>query len=294
MERKIQVGIIGCGGIAQVHAWALAQMENVELKAFCDIEIDRAKSLAEKFSSKDEGGLHSVICDDWRALLDAELDVVHICTPHHLHAPMAIELLQHGKAVFMEKPCAISSEQFMQLKKVQEEHPGMLGFCFQNRYNEATLFIDQTVKEGMIGRIRGGRAFVTWRRDKEYYAGSAWKGRLATEGGGALINQSIHTLDLLLRYLGKPSDVKGTISCHHLKEPSIEVEDTVEAWMEFPDGGRACFYASNAYASDAPVYLELQGEQGRICMNGSEITVYEDGKAPQHVICDVKSGMGKT
>ena len=91
------------------------------------------------------------------------------------------------------------------------------------------------VGERKIGKVVGGRAFVTWRRDETYYAGSPWKGNLATEGGGALINQSIHTLDLLLRYLGLPEQVEASCSNHHLKG-IIEVEDTVEAWMAFGDG----------------------------------------------------------
>ncbi|MBR6476887.1 MAG: Gfo/Idh/MocA family oxidoreductase [Lachnospiraceae bacterium] len=301
-DRRYKVGILGCGGIAQVHVWALNAIKGVELKAFCDVDIDKAKRLFEldrelkKNSGKNaEGcGMPQVeISDDWRSLLDSDLDVIHVCTPHHLHAPMAKELLCHGKAVFMEKPCAISVEQFGELQREDEAHPGSLGFCFQNRYNESTLLMDRIVREGRIGEIRGGRAMVTWRRDEEYYSESLWKGRIATEGGGALINQSIHTLDLLLRHLGRPYDVKGSIANHHLKETDVEVEDTVEAWMEFPGGARACFYASNAYATDAPVYLELQGTKGRICINGSEVSVYADGENPMHVSSDLAPGMGK-
>ena len=309
-----KAGIIGCGNIAQVHAWAIGNIRDVKLTALCDIDIKKAEKLAEKISSLNQtekpaektGSLdqtedpdtetdHSYvkICENWKDFLDSDLDVIHVCTPHFLHAPMASEMLKNGKAVFVEKPCAISSEQFEELKKADSKHPGKLGFCFQNRYNETTLLIEKLVSEGRIGKVQGGRAFVTWRRDDGYYTGSAWKGRLETEGGGALINQSIHTLDLLLGFLGEPIVVKSSIANHHLKDARIEVEDTVEAWMEFPDGKRACFYASNGYASDAPVILELQGEKGRICMNGSEVTVYRDGEAPEHYICEQTHGIGK-
>ena len=127
-----------------------------------------------------------------------------------------------------------------------------------------------------------------------YYTESSWKGKLASEGGGALINQSIHTLDLLLRYLGEPVIIRGNTANHHLVNKEIEVEDTVEAWLEFDDGSRACFYASNGYVSDAPIYLELQGEKGRLCLNGTELTVYREGDEPIHTICDLKGGMGKS
>ncbi|MBR4724245.1 MAG: Gfo/Idh/MocA family oxidoreductase [Lachnospiraceae bacterium] len=298
-----KAGIIGCGGISQVHCAVLAGMDDVELAAVCDVTEEKAVKLRELYlgqndNKKADAAGRIRICTDWHEICGMDLDVVHICTPHYLHVPMAVELLDAGKAVFMEKPCAISQEQFDELKAADERHPGMLGICFQNRYNETTRMIDDGVSEGKIGKITGGRAFVTWRRDEDYYSGSPWKGRIATEGGGALINQSIHTLDLLLRYLGEPETVKATVSNHHLgaipafgerpvtecpvtsdrqavkpDEPAVkpDIEDTVEAWMEFADGARACFYASTGYITDAPVILEIQGDKGRISMNGSAV-----------------------
>ena len=282
-----KVGLIGCGNIAQVHGWALQGMENVELAAVCDVIEEKATAFAKQY-----GDEKTKVYTDWHKLCESDAEVVHICTPHYLHAPMAAELLRHGKAVFMEKPCGISREQFAELKREDTLHPGKLGFCFQNRYNETTLAVDRLVAEGKIGKVKGGRAFVTWRRDEEYYAGSEWKGAWATEGGGALINQSIHTLDLLLRYLGSPEEVAATISNHHLKG-KIEVEDTVEAWMAYGDGKRACFYASNGYAADAPVLLELEGEQGRITVNGSEVTLWTKEKGAEHFSYESKNGIGK-
>ncbi|MCR5092414.1 MAG: Gfo/Idh/MocA family oxidoreductase [Lachnospiraceae bacterium] len=288
-------GIIGCGGIAQVHAWVLRHMADVKLCALCDVVAEKAEKLA-------EGSGDIRITDDWKSFCESDLDVVHVCTPHDLHAPMAAELLRAGKVVFAEKPCSVTREQFRELMEEDMRHPGRLGFCFQNRYNETTRLMDHLVQEGRIGAVTGARAFVTWRRDREYYAGSPWKGRLKREGGGALINQSIHTLDLLLRYLGKPEIVKGSMANHHLadvvfldsgEDVRIEVEDTIEAWMRFPGGRRACFYASNGYAADAPVLLELQGETGRISMNGQEVTLYKQDGEIQHHFCEEKSGIGK-
>lgn len=282
-----KVGLIGCGNIARVHGWVLQNMENAELVAACDVVEEKATAFTEQY-----GGEKTKVYTDWRELCESDVDVVHICTPHYLHAPMAAELLRWGKAVFMEKPCTISREQFAELKQEDTLHPGKLGFCFQNRYNETTLAMDRMIVEGKIGKVKGGRAFVTWRRDEDYYADSLWKGRWETEGGGALINQSIHTLDLLLRYLGNPEEVAATLSNHHLKE-RIEVEDTVEARMAFGDGKRACFYASNGYAADAPVLLELEGEQGRITMNGSEITLWTAEQGAEHFSYETKNGIGK-
>lgn len=302
----MKVGIIGCGSIAQVHGWVLSQMEDIRIEAVCDIERNRAGKFIEKFCRSNachkevnghigndrraENACH--IETDWRQLCDMELDAVHICTPHYLHAPMATELLKNGKAVFMEKPCAVSREQYAQLEEADRMHPGKLGICFQNRFNMTTETADRLVAEGMIGKVTGARAFVTWRRDESYYTGSPWKGKKETEGGGALINQAIHTLDLLLRYLGKPERVEATASNHHLKG-MIEVEDTVEALMEFPGGERACFYASNGYAADAPVILEIQGDKGRITVCDNEVTVWSREKGPEHIICEETKGIGK-
>ncbi len=308
-----KVGIIGCGSIAQVHAWVLSNMEDVEICALCDVDASRARNIADKYlNEKNRGSIHSekytddtkvdsasedkrdtesLIYTNWHDLLDIDIDAVHICTPHYLHAPMAVEFIKRGKAVFCEKPCAISLEQFDELKNADLKHPGLLGYCFQNRYNETTLLMDKLIAEGRIGEVTGVRAFVTWRRDRSYYEGSPWKGRLETEGGGALINQSIHTLDLMLRYLGEPEQVKASISNHHL--PSIEVEDTVEAWMMFEGGRRGCFYASNGYATDAPVIIDIQGETGRISLNGREVSLYAEGKDPEHFLCERQQGIGK-
>ena len=282
-----RVGIIGCGNIAQVHAWVLRDMKDAELVAVCDTDIAKAHELSQKWTTG-----KAMVFTDWRELCLTEVDVVHICTPHYLHVPMALEALKQGKAVLMEKPCAISREEFEQLKEMASRKPGKLGFCFQNRYNDTTLLMNDLVSQGVIGELTGGRAFVTWRRDEAYYEGSDWKGKPDTEGGGVLINQSIHTLDLLLHFLGKPKQIQATMSNHHLKG-KISVEDTVEAWMEFKDGKRACFYASNGYATDAPVILELQGTGGRITMNGPEVAVWTPDEGIRHILCEQKDGIGK-
>ena len=282
-----KAGIIGCGAIAQVHGWVLHGMEDVELTAVCDVDEEKAKVLSEQYADG-----RAEIYSDWRALCAAKLDVLHICTPHFLHVPMAVEALRCGKAVFMEKPCAISKEQFAELVCADAQYPGRLGFCFQNRYNETTKEMDRMISSGKIGLLTGGRAFVTWRRDEAYYQGSPWKGKWETEGGGVLINQSIHTLDLLLRYLGRPKKVAATITNHHLSD-FIEVEDTAEAWLSFANGKRACFFASNGYVTDAPVLLELQGEKGSILLNGSEVTVRSEENGIEHFCCEQGNGIGK-
>lgn len=280
MERK--AAIVGCGGIAQVHAQAIEGLDGVELCAFVDCRKERAEKLAARFG----GGRAEVYGDLEEMLAAGQPDVVHICTPHYLHVPMALKVLERGGAVFMEKPPAISAQQFRELKCAAGSR-GRIGICFQNRYNASVNKVDELLQEGKLGTLKGGRAFVTWCREAEYYQSSDWRGRWETEGGGALINQSIHTLDLLLRWLGEPDTVAASMSNHHLRGVT-EVEDVVEVFLEFPGERRACFYATTAYVTDAPVLIELACEKGSIRLEEEKVTVrYLQG---DEVVFSLKAG----
>lgn len=265
MKRKAV--IVGCGGIAQVHAQALAALDGVELCAFAD----RRKERAEEFAVRYGAGRAQSYGDLEEMLAVERPDVVHICTPHYLHVPMAVKVLESGGAAFMEKPPAISIQQFEELKNTAGSG-NRLGICFQNRYNASVKKVDELLHAGSLGEVKGGRAFVTWCREAEYYQSSDWRGRRDTEGGGALINQAIHTLDLLLRWLGEPERVEAFMGNRHLQGVT-EVEDTVEAYLKFPQGRRACFYATTAYMADAPVLIELACEKGSIRLEDERVTV---------------------
>lgn len=266
----IRVGLIGCGNIGNVHAKALKEIKGTALCALADIRRERA----EEYSSRYTGGSGAVYESLEEMLEKEKLDAIHICTPHGCHVPMAVAALKKGLHVFMEKPPAISRTQFEELKTAAEESGGRLGICFQNRYNEATEKVSRLLKEGNLGRISGGRAFVTWHRDGPYYTESGWRGKLETEGGGALINQSIHALDLLLNWMGKPIRTEASMCNHHLKGIT-EVEDTLEAYMVFSEGSSpvsASFYATTAYAVDAPVFIELACENGFVRLEGTVVS----------------------
>lgn len=283
-----RVGIVGCGGIAEVHASALEQMEQVELCAFADCEGSRAEKFADMYGIENAAAYKSME----EMLAEAALDVVHICTPHYLHVPMAVECLKKGCNVFMEKPPAISTEQFTELEQAVRSCEGRLGICFQNRYNSSTLMIDEILQGGSLGEILGARAFVTWSRSADYYTESGWRGTWDKEGGGVLINQSIHTLDLLLRWLGKPIKVEASMSNHHLKG-LIQVEDTVEAFLEFEKSKKAVFYATTAYAANPDALLELACENGSVRLEGERVWLrYNDGTEESHNL-NSGEGLGK-
>lgn len=283
-----RVGIVGCGGIAGTHVWAISQLDNIEITAFADVKKERAIAFSEKYADGNVATYSSI--EDM--LSTNQVDAIHICTPHYLHVPMAITALRQGVSVFCEKPPAISMKQFEELRTVVDNSKARLGFCFQNRYNQTVKKAEEILAEGRLGEVIGARAFVTWKREADYYR-TDWKGQLSTEGGGALINQSIHTLDLMLQFLGEPEMLEAGISNHHLKGV-IEVEDTVEAWMRFRDDKRGCFYASTGYASDAPVILELTCEQGSITMIDKTVTVRKHGGEIENLDIEELQGIGKS
>jgi predicted dehydrogenase len=262
----IHAAIIGCGTVAPVHAYALKQLPGVSLTACADIKFERAESMAQNY------GLRAY--DSMEKLLENEhIDVVHLCTPHYLHVPMAQLAASRGIHVFSEKPPAINRAQWAALLEVSKRV--RVGVCFQNRYNGSVVRLREMLASGSLGKVLGARAFVTWTRSKEYYTESGWRGNQNTEGGGVLINQAIHTLDLMVYLLGKPQHVEAALSNHHLKG-IIDVEDTVEACMMFGDAP-GLFYATTAYCSNSPVFIEVVCQNATVRMEKDTLSVAWEG-----------------
>ncbi len=279
-----KAAIVGCGGIAAVHAGVLDHFEGADLIACADIKPERAKAMAEKY------GLHAY--ESLTEMLDQEqVEVLHICTPHYLHVPMAAEAHRRGIHVFTEKPPAISREQQKELAALAEDGGARIGVCFQNRYIDAALKLKSLVEDGEFGKILGIRGFVTWYRDEAYYVESGWRGKLATEGGGALINQSIHTMDLMNFFMGRPCSVEAICQNRHLKGV-IEVEDTVDALIDY-SGVPGVFFATTAYGVNSPVLIEISGEKMTARMEETEVTIRRPGKPAEHLDFNRASVLGK-
>lgn len=262
--------MIGCGSISGVHLKAISAIGSARLLAVVD--IDRA--LAEK-TAKQYG------CDyytDYHEVLRREdIDVVHLCTGHYLHAPMAVDALNAGKHVLTEKPMAETKAAARTMLNAAEANPNVqLGVIFQNRYNPASVIMKKYADSGELGRLLGMKGIVTWYRGRDYYA-TEWKGKWATEGGGVLINQSIHTLDLLQWLGGEVFSIKGTVSNDSL-EGVIEVEDSAHAHLVFENGATAVFYATNAYRANSPVEVEMLFEKGRLYLRGDSLYLECDGE----------------
>lgn len=147
-----------------------------------------------------------------------------------------------------------------------------MGVCFQNRFNPSVAAVKERLENGEFGRILGARGLVTWCRKERYYTESGWRGTVEKEGGGALINQSIHTLDLIQYLIGKtPLTMEASTSNHHLKG-IIEVEDTMEAYISYGEE-KACFYATTGYVADVPPMIELECEKARVRIEELKVTI---------------------
>lgn len=264
--KNLRAAIIGCGGIHHVHAKTLADIPGVELVAVCDIKPERAQASAEAY-----GARAYTNPEDIYALED--VDVVHITTPHYLHAPMAIAALKAGKYVLCEKPMATSNAD---AKAMIAASDGRLGIIFQNRYNAGSEKLREIVNGGEYGALKCIRGQVTWVRTKEYYSDD-WHGRKALEGGGVMMNQAIHTLDLV-QWLGGPAiSVAGQINTQALTG-IIEVEDTAQFRIRFENGAVGIFYATTGYGIDDDVEVEVVMEKGTFWLRSDQLYRRTPGK----------------
>ncbi|MEK4064870.1 MULTISPECIES: Gfo/Idh/MocA family protein [unclassified Paenibacillus] len=262
--------IIGCGAIAPLHAKAIAAQSGGQLLAAVDIDVAKAAAFGEEYGC---GAL-----TDYKELLNrSDIDIVHLCTPHDLHAQMAVDLLEAGKHVLTEKPMAVDLPSAQRMLKAAENSKGQLGIVFQNRYNEPSIKIKETIESGVLGPLVCMKGVVTWYRSPEYYKESNWRGKWTSEGGGVLINQTIHTLDLLQWFGGEISSVQGSVSTDVL-DGVIEVEDTAHACINFRNKVRGLFYGSNAYLVNSPVELEIAFEQGTLLLRRDCLYLWKDGR----------------
>ncbi|MGI6190192.1 MAG: Gfo/Idh/MocA family oxidoreductase [Clostridiales bacterium] len=279
---KLGVAIIGCGSIHRVHADAVVNSELGHMVCVVDIQDDRAQASAQDYHCQWHTDFNEVIKDD-------AVDVVHICTPHYLHTEMAVKALMAGKHVLVEKPVVRHIDEIKQVIKAREESGRCIGVCFQNRFNTTSQKAKEIIDSGTVGAVKGIKGIVTWYRDEDYYTASGWRGKFATEGGGVLINQSIHTIDLIQWLAGGVEAVKGGVSTQLLGKV-IEVEDTAHATLFFRNGARGVFFATNCYTSNSPVEIEIDCEKARIRLYQGKLFIEQNG----NVSCIADDNGGET
>lgn len=269
--KKLRAGIIGCGNIHPLHAYSVRALENAELVAVCDERKERAEKTAEIFSCR--------VYTDWKEMvLSPDIDVIHICTPHYLHAPMAIFALENGKDVLTEKPMAIRMEDAVAMNEAAKKHGRSLGVIFQNRWNPGSRLAKEAMESGRLGKVKSARCNLYWNRPDSYYAADAWRGTWAEEGGGVIINQAIHTVDMLRWLLDSPIDYVEAV-LENRRHPAIEVEDMAEGIIAYKNGVLTSFHLVNYHGCDEHITIDICCENGKIHMEASKATVtYFDGE----------------
>jgi UDP-N-acetyl-2-amino-2-deoxyglucuronate dehydrogenase len=266
-----RTAVIGCGDVSVVHLQAIGQLPGVELAGVCDTDPDRAAAAGRRYDVP-------AFTDHRQLLAAVRPDVVHICTPHHQHVPVAIDCLEAGVAVLLEKPVAATVAEADRLILAAGRHPQVkIGICLQNRYNATSRAARALLRSGAVGPVTGGSATVLWHRDPAYYRARPWRGQRRDSGGGVLINQAIHTLDLLEWLLGDVTDIRGHTGRYAL-DGVIDVEDTATAVLEHDGGARSVFFATVANATDSPVTIEIVTGRAVLVIRGDLTVRHADGR----------------
>ena len=267
----VTAAVVGCGDVSVVHFRAIAGLPGVELVGVCDTDPARAADAATTHGVPAYG--------DHRALI-AELrpDVVHVCTPHHQHVPVAVDCLAAGVAVLVEKPVANTVAEADRMIAAARAHPHVkIGICLQNRYNLPVRAVRELLESGELGAVRGGSATVLWHRDPDYYRRRPWRGRFADSGGGVLINQAIHTVDLMEWLLGDVTRVRGHAGRYAL-DGVVDVEDTAYMLLDHDGGRRSVVFATVTNVADSPVTIEIVTERAVLVIRGDLTVTHADGR----------------
>jgi predicted dehydrogenase len=265
--KKFGFGVIGCGVVSRFHLEAIRDIENAKLIAVCDISEDAARNTAHQYG-----------CINWytdyRELLGRDdIDIVCICTPSGLRRDIAILAARMGKHIIVEKPIEVSLERIDDMLRECEKNGVVIAGIFSMRYNEHYRLLKEAISEGRFGRLSMGDAYIKWYRSQEYYDSGKWRGTRLLDGGGALMNQSIHFIDLLQWMMGPVKEVFGVSGT--LAHQGIEVEDTAAAIVKYENGAIGVIEGTTAAYPGIGTRMEIHGENGSVMMEDNIIKRWE-------------------
>src|SRR5688572_2706129 len=251
--KPIRIALVGCGKVAGIHAAALAELPEAQFVAACDISAERAEAFAAKHGARPFTDLGAM-------LREARPEAVVIGTPHPLHAEAAVRAAEAGAHVLVEKPLAASLADCDAMIAAAKKAGVALGAISQRRFYEPVQRMKRAIDEGKIGKPALG-VFIqySW-RDAAYYTSDPWRGKWDTEGGGVLVNQSPHHLDILLWFMGPVAEVSGYWA--NLNHPTVEVEDTAVATVRFRRGGLGSILASLSQKPGIHSKIHIHGSNG--------------------------------
>ncbi len=257
----VGVAVAGGGMIAGVHVAALREVADARVVGAWSRSAERARRFAEQHGVHAYGSFEEL-------LADPAVEAVSICLPASWHAEYGIRAAAAGKHVIVEKPIDITEEKAERLIEACRQHRRTLAVIFQNRYTPAARRLRQALDQGLLGRPILGDAYIKWFRSTEYYRSSPWRGTKAGDGGGALITQAIHTIDLLQWFMGGARRVCGMVrtSTH-----AIESEDLGVAVVEFAEGAMGVIEGATAVQPGFKERIEIHGQRGSVILEGGNI-----------------------
>jgi predicted dehydrogenase len=265
-ERIHGIGIIGCGVIAPFHAKAIAELPNARLVAVADPTPERARTVAAEFGAE----AHT---DVGELLARQDVDVVSVCVPSGLHAAIGIRVAAAGKHVVMEKPIEVTLEAADRLIAACKSNGVELTVISQHRWDPGVKELKALVDAGRLGRLVLGDAIVKWYRTQQYYDSAGWRGTWDLDGGGALMNQGVHYLDLLQWLMGPVEHVFAR--CRTSAHERIEVEDIAVAVLGFAGGAVGVLECATAIYPGLSERLEVTGTEGTVIVEVGELKVRE-------------------
>ena len=262
MNKKFGFGIIGCGIIADFHANAIHECsEHADFIGVCDVVADAAEKFAKRHNThafKSEAEL--LACKD--------IDIVCICTPSGYHHTSVVAAARAGKHIICEKPLAINKEQLDTCEAECKKAGITVSVISQNRYAKSIDRVKRAIDEGLLGRIVCADIYMKYYRSQEYYDSGSWRGTKRIDGGGALMNQGIHGVDLLLYLAG---EIKSVYALSKTLARNIEVEDTLSAVVEYKSGATGVIQATTSVYPGYPRRLDINGEKGSIVLDETSI-----------------------
>jgi len=262
-RKKVRLALIGVGNIGNLHLRNIQQLDRVELAAVCDIRPERAQAASEAY--------HCPAYTDSQVLLDDQIcDAVLIATPHYAHTTIGIAALEAGYHVLVEKPISVHKADCERLIAAHKDKDLVFAAMFQLRTDPHYKKIKQLVEQGELGRLLRINWIITdWFRTETYYASGGWRATWEGEGGGVLLNQCPHNLDLLQWICGVPTKVWGF--CGIGRRHNIEVEDEVTAYLEYPDKCTGIFVTSTGEAPGTDRF-EIAGDLGKLVLENGTLT----------------------
>ncbi|MEM8943972.1 MAG: Gfo/Idh/MocA family oxidoreductase [Planctomycetota bacterium] len=265
----IGFAIVGTGMISRFHARAIEDVRGAKLVACCDMSAERANAFA-----KEVGCL---AFDDMKKMLaDPAIDVVTIATPSGAHMEPAVAAAKAGKHVIVEKPLEITLKRCDKIIDACERAGVKLGTIFPSRFHDSSVQMRKAIDQGRFGRLTLGDAYVKWFRTQEYYDSGAWRGTWKLDGGGALMNQAVHTVDLLSWLMGPIEEIQAQTAT--LAHKRIEVEDVAVAALKFKSGALGVIEATTAAYPGYLKRIELHGSEGTAVLEEEDLKTWDFAK----------------